>query len=774
MLGRMLTESNPETGKSGTNGTATYTYDSVTCAGTAIASAGDLVQKTDNAGNMTCYTYDGLHRVLTAGNSTISGATLRKFVYDTASATPPSGWTATSANAKTHMVEATTTNTSGTTVTDEWFMYDPRGELTNLFESTPHSSGYYHTIASYWASGAPVTLSGIPGVPTINYGASGAGLDGEGRYTEVTAASGTNPVTSVTYSTSSTTNPLGALTAVTLGSADSDSFTYDPNTGRAGSYTFSVNGKTDVGTLTWNTNGTLGKLVITDGLNASNSQTCTYTHDDLARVSGTSCSSSPAWSQTFTYDAFGNISKSGSISFLPGYTFSNGAITNQFNSITGVSVAYDKNGNLLTDNLNTYTWDPNWGNPASINSTNLVYDALGQMVEEQNGSAYTQILYSPVGKTALMSGQTLTKAFVNLPGGATAIYNSTGLAYYRHTDWLGSSRLTSTASRTVYSDLAYAPFGEQYAPAGTADPSFTGENSDTVSSLYDFEARRYSPSQGRWISPDPAGLAAASPMSPQSWNRYAYVLNNPLALLDPSGLDCITLNPDGSYFDSGDGNGDCPGVSPDNEFYYPAPVDLTSVQVTTNGDLLATVDGVPNQCSGECSTPFVGTEYVNVNASIGNGLASSGGGDNGGGHGANNGTPQQVQQQTQKCIQQFYSSGVGQATQFGSPLSLIPSWNSNASSNLGEWATAIFGKVGGTFGAGIYTGTEQIATLNGTTSVASTLEIGTHAFLGGLAKLASFGTLAATGMDVIAHAGCATVARQNAGQMTPLPPGITF
>src|SRR5450432_1091518 len=38
----------------------------------------------------------------------------------------------------------------------------------------------------------------------------------------------------------------------------------------------------------------------------------------------------------------------------------------------------------------------------------------------------------------------------------------------------------------------------------------------------------------------------------------------------------------------------------------------------------------------------------------------------------------------------------------------------------------------------------------------------------------SFETVAATGMDVIAHAGCATVARQNAGQMTPLPPGITF
>jgi RHS repeat-associated protein len=542
MLGRMTSESNPETGNSGTNGTVTYTYDSISpCGdGTNYSFPGSLVQKKDNAGNFTCYSYDGLHRVLKAGNSSVTNTILREFVYDSETSYPTG---VSVIYGKTHMVEAKTINTSNPTVnvTDEFYSYSSRGELTDVYESTPHSGGYYHTTASYWPTGALEALSGIPGVPTINYGAGGAGLDGEGRYTQVTAASGTNPVTNVTYSTSSTTNPLGALTGVTFGSTvsgnDNDSFTFDPNTGRAGSYTFSVNGKADAGTLTWNTNGTLGKLVIADALNTSDSQTCTYTHDDLARVSGASCSSSPAWSQTFAYDAFGNISKSGTSSFLPSYTFSNGAITNQFYSIPGISVAYDKNGNLLTDNLNTYTWDPNWGNPASVNSTVLIYDALGRMAEQQNGSTDTEILYSPVGRTALMSGQTLTKAFVNLPGGATAIYNSTGLAYNHHADWLGSSRLTSTASRTVYSDSAYAPFGEQYATLGTADASFTGQDQDTVGSLYDFPARRHSPSQGRWISPDPAGLAAVNLTNPQSLNRNTYVTNNPLLFTDPTGLE---------------------------------------------------------------------------------------------------------------------------------------------------------------------------------------------------------------------------------------------
>ena len=235
------------------------------------------------------------------------------------------------------------------------------------------------------------------------------------------------------------------------------------------------------------------------------------------------------WQQTFTYDPFGNITKTGNSAFQPSYSTAK-------NQITTTGVHYDGSGNLLTDNLGiTYTWT-GYGSPASINSTNLIYDAFGRMVEQQTGSAYTQILYSPTGKTAIMNGQTLNKAFVYLPGGETAIYNSSGLAYYRHSDWLGSSRLTTTASRTVYSDSAYAPFGEQYAPSGTTDASFTGQNADTTSALYDFTFREHSPTQGRWISPDPAGLAATDPMNPQTWNRYSYVANSPLTLVDLLGL----------------------------------------------------------------------------------------------------------------------------------------------------------------------------------------------------------------------------------------------
>ena len=60
---------------------------------------------------------------------------------------------------------------------------------------------------------------------------------------------------------------------------------------------------------------------------------------------------------------------------------------------------------------------------------------------------------------------------------------------------------------------------------------------NSASDLYDALFREYPPSQGRWITLDPAGMAAMDMTNPQTWNRYAYVANNPLIGVDPLGLD---------------------------------------------------------------------------------------------------------------------------------------------------------------------------------------------------------------------------------------------
>ena len=221
----------------------------------------------------------------------------------------------------------------------------------------------------------------------------------------------------------------------------------------------------------------------------------------------------------------------------------NGAVrqtTNRYTAIGTVTPTYDNNGNLKWDGFYNYTWDGE-GNLATLNSNAETYDALDRRVEQYNGSAYTEIVYGPAGnKFALMNGQTVTKLFAPLSAGATAVYNSSGLEYYRHPDWLGSSRIASTPGRTLYYDGAYAPFGENYAETGTTDRNFTGQNQDltpgSTGLLYDFPYREQHSTQGRWISPDPAGIDAVNPTNPQSWNRYSYVNGDPTNSTDPAGL----------------------------------------------------------------------------------------------------------------------------------------------------------------------------------------------------------------------------------------------
>ena len=178
---------------------------------------------------------------------------------------------------------------------------------------------------------------------------------------------------------------------------------------------------------------------------------------------------------------------------------------------------------------------------SALAGTSVTYDAFGRAVQTYNGSAYTQIVYAPNGtKFAFMNGASVKKYIAPLAAGLQAVYTANGAAplYWRHADWLGSSRLASKVDHSVYYDGAYAPFGEPYAQTGTTDLSFTGQTQDTASGYYDFLMRQQSPSQGRWMVPDPAGRAAVDITNPQTWNRYAYVGNNPLNYIDPLGLSC--------------------------------------------------------------------------------------------------------------------------------------------------------------------------------------------------------------------------------------------
>ena len=83
-------------------------------------------------------------------------------------------------------------------------------------------------------------------------------------------------------------------------------------------------------------------------------------------------------------------------------------------------------------------------------------------------------------------------------------------------------------------EVRYAPFGTDRYAAGTTPTSyrFTGQRKDATIGLYFYNSRYYDPLLGRFIQSD---TLVPNPSVPQSLNRYAYTLNNPLRYIDPSG-----------------------------------------------------------------------------------------------------------------------------------------------------------------------------------------------------------------------------------------------
>lgn len=74
--------------------------------------------------------------------------------------------------------------------------------------------------------------------------------------------------------------------------------------------------------------------------------------------------------------------------------------------------------------------------------------------------------------------------------------------------------------------------GDTTAVNGITNRGYTGHEMDDEVGLTNMNARIYDPYLGRFLSPDPV-LPDASDM--QSFNRYAYVINNPLKYVDPTG-----------------------------------------------------------------------------------------------------------------------------------------------------------------------------------------------------------------------------------------------
>jgi RHS repeat-associated protein len=105
---------------------------------------------------------------------------------------------------------------------------------------------------------------------------------------------------------------------------------------------------------------------------------------------------------------------------------------------------------------------------------------------------------------------------------------------YYHTDHLGSSSVITNESGELVERTKYYPYGSRREGGEANKYYFTGQEFDRDTGLYYYGARYYHPVFATFTQAD---SIIPNPYDPQSLNRYAYTLNNPLKYVDPTGHD---------------------------------------------------------------------------------------------------------------------------------------------------------------------------------------------------------------------------------------------
>jgi RHS repeat-associated protein len=399
----------------------------------------------------------------------------------------------------------TVTDTSGTTK----FYYDKLGRITQTVKTVDGVS--YTTSSSYDAMGRPTGITyPDPGQETVTYQ-----YDTGGNLDNV-----------VGYARYSSYNALGQAGLLTYANGDNTVYLFDPYTKRPFSITTNSQAQGGLQNLTYAYDNVGNIRTITDLMNATSTQNFQY--DELNRIRQ---AQSTAYSiLSYSFDAIGNMtynSQVGSYSYPPpGY-----ARPHAVTQAGANSYSYDGNGNMTGRNGATLTYDYDNRLSGLVNggtTTTFVYDSAGGRVKKTSSSITT--LY--IGNLYECTSGVCTKHI--FAGGSRIVSKKPTATYYYHTDHLGSSSVVTDASGYNVEEIYYYPFGQTRVDSGSVNlhNKYTGQEQDGETGLYYYNARYYDPAIGRFISAD---TIVPDPFNPQAFNRYSYVLNNPLSYTDPTG-----------------------------------------------------------------------------------------------------------------------------------------------------------------------------------------------------------------------------------------------
>ena len=349
------------------------------------------------------------------------------------------------------------------------------------------------------------------------------------------------------------------LTSQTSGNGITTSETFNPNTGRIQTV------QAGAGNLDANLSfafDTIGNL--TQRTDANESLTENFCYDVLNRltsyaVNGANCSSG-SLVKTVSYDPTGNIAAKSDIGsyFYPivgqAQPHAVSSITGTVNGVSNPTYTYDPNGNMTAGAGRTVAYT-SYNMVASISegatSLTYAYDCEHNRISQA----------APEGTTYYLR-DLVTGAFVEqFVGASLSSWNeylvangqlvgaryerSDGTVFFRYViaDHLNSVSVLTDETGSLAERDSYDAWGERRNPDGSdatgpiasaITRGFTGQEQIDDVGLINFNARIYDPAIGRFMSAD---SVLPRPYRSQSFNRYSYVVNRPLTLVDPTGHD---------------------------------------------------------------------------------------------------------------------------------------------------------------------------------------------------------------------------------------------
>ncbi len=444
---------------------------------------GQPISRTNRRGHTETMVW-GPHGTLTS--KTLANGTTISYTYDShdniLSSTTPAGTTRYTWDGADRVTSLTNPDGTGVTMT-----YNAGGQRTSMKDSTGFVTNYAY--------------------------------DSAGRVSKLTDGNGN---TIVTY----TFDLNGRMIGKTLGNGTSASFSYDP-LGRPLSVINYSPSKAVLSEYDYTYDAEGNPLT----MKAPNGN-YTYAYDIDSQLTS---ATTPNGTVQYTFDAAGNRTQVTTNGAVATYEPNN---LNEYQVANNVAYQYDADGNLISGNGWTYTYDDENHMLSMSNGSNtwtFQYDGLGNRVLATHNGVTTRYLIDPAGYGNLVaelnsSGQANAHYVYGLD--LTSTVQASGTSYYNY-DGTGNTVQLTSSTGAVVNSYSYLPFGEQTVQSASVTNPFTfaGELGarDEGTGLYFMRNRWYNPALGRFQQPDPVGIAGGE-------NLYTYALNNPLTSLDPLGL----------------------------------------------------------------------------------------------------------------------------------------------------------------------------------------------------------------------------------------------